>query len=272
VTVAGVEQVWNDLFCAQVRVVDMSTVNVDDPRIDDVADRDPDDAPTAALAVMLAPCALLTDNWPHFQAFPAKAPHPTRDMDTTTAYALDVRDLGEFLQMLNAGTLPPRLAGIAVFEGSKALARWVGRDVAIAVALLLLGGFALYMRTDSGRELRANVADFAKQVVAENGPAVGAAFERGVATAERLTAFAVQPGAPSPTVIVARELCDRGVMTTADIADHLLRNDYRFTPASMHRKRVREWLVADSCFWEPHRGHWTLGYHQEPRVQPVASG
>jgi len=214
-------------------------VAVDDPRIDDVAGRDPDDAPTAKLAVLLAPCALLTDNWPHFQAFRAKEPHPTREIDATTAYALDVRDLGQFLQMLNAGALPPRLAGIAVFEGSKALVRWVGRDVALAVALLLLGGFELYLRTESGRQLRERAVDTAKQLAAEHGPAVGAAFERGVATAERLTAFAVQPGASSPSACVARELSHKGVMTTAEIADHLLLHGYRFTPASSHRTRVR---------------------------------
>lgn len=266
VSVADVERTWDDLFCSRVRVVDVSGIRVDDPRVDDVALRDPEDAPTASLAVLLAPCALLTDNWSHFQAFRAKEPHPTRtEMDATTAYALDVRDLGEFLQMLNAGTLPPRLAGLAVFEGGKALVRWAGRDVALAVALLLLGGATLYMSTEGGRRVRDAAVEAAKQLAAVHGPAIGAVFEAGIATAERLSAFAVQPGATTPMSIVARQLSHRGVMTTAEIADHLVWSGYRYTPATSHPKRVRAWLVTQACFWESQRGRWTLGYHEAPR-------
>ncbi len=266
IPVAHVERVWDEAFCPRIRVVNMSRVDApSDGRVDDVARRDSDDAPTAKLAVLLAPCVLLTDNWDHFQAFGEKAPHPTRSIDTTTGYALDVRDLGEFLGMLNAGMIPPRLAGVAVFEGGKALVRWVGRDVALAVAVMLLGGIVLYSRTDRGRQTRERLVEAAKELAAEHGPAVGAAFEIGVQTAERLSAFAVAPGAETLTALVARELACRGVMTTAAIADNLLWRGCRVGPASTHRRDVRAALVAQSCFWEPNRGSWTLGYHLAPR-------
>jgi hypothetical protein len=268
VAVDDVERVWDDLFCARVRVVDMSDTDDDpDERVADVALRDADDVDTARLAVLLAPCALLTDNWADFQAFRQQTRHPTRGIDTTTAYALDVRDLGEFLSMLNAGTIPPRLAGLALFEGGRTLVRWVGRDGALVIAVLLLGGLALFLRTDAGRRTKEQVVDAAKQLATEHGPTVGAAFEAGVATAERLTAFAVQPRANSPTNLLARELARHGVMTTAALADCLTWNGYGFTPANTHRKRVRAWLMAQSCFWEPRRGSWTLGYHLQPRSE-----
>jgi hypothetical protein len=266
VAVDDVKRVWDDLFSSRIRVVDMFEVDdVHDERVIDVAQRDADDVDTARLAVLLAPCALLTDNWEHFQSFRQKAPHPTRSIDATTAYALDVRDLGQFLSMLNAGTIPPRLAGLAVFEGGKAFVRWVGRDGSLVIAVLLLGGLALYLQTDEGRRVRERVIDTAKQLAAEHGPALGAALEVGVATAERLTAFAVQPGQSCATSLVARELAGRGIMTTVALADHLASQGYRYSPISENRKHVRAWLIKQSCFWEPTRGSWTLGYHVRPR-------
>jgi hypothetical protein len=269
--ISEVERTWDELFCARVRVVDMTTITTNDPRVADVAARDKDDESTAKLAVMLAPCALLTDNWEHFQAFRERQQHPTRAIDTTTAYALDVRDLGEFLQMVNAGTLPPRLAGAAMFEGGKALVGWVGRDRALLIALLLLGGAALYLTSERGREVRARVIEAARELAAEHGPAIGAAFESGVATAERLTAFAVQPGEASAVTLVGRELAARAVLTTVQVADQLLSNGYCYTPASEHRKRVRAWLTRESCFWEGQRGQWTLGYHLQPLAQTASA-
>jgi hypothetical protein len=265
VQVEDVERVWDRVFAPRVRIVRMDDVHVVDWRVDDVAGRDKDDLPTAALAVLLAPCFLLTDNLKHFQAFGMPATHPSRpEMHVTTAFSLDVREFGEFLEALNVGTLPIRLGGIAAVDGGKALVRWLGRDVALAIALLLLGGVALYWRSPSGRRLRASVEEAVATVTAEHGEDIARVFESGTAVGERLAAYAVLQGKESPLSIVARRLVSQSVLTTVQIADSLRLNGYGYSPANSHRQRVRAWLSAQPCLWESARGQWILGYHPAP--------
>lgn len=261
VPVEVVEQAWDDYFGARVRIVDVTDGLVDDPRVDGVRELDAEDAKTAELAVLLAPCVLLTDNRKHFRPFGL----PDRD---TTEVAVEVWHLGEFLQAMSVGTLPPRLAGLAVIEGGRALVRWLGRDGALLVALLLLGGAALAWRTESGRRVRASLGDALTKVAAEVGPGLSAAYEQGMAVADRLGAFAVEPGEPSPLAVVARRLAvSQPIMTTAEIAYSLRMEGYGFTPASGHKTTVRAWLLANPCFWEMRRGNWTLGYHPLPLLE-----
>ena len=261
VPVEVVERAWDEHFGSRVRIVEVRDGLVDDPRVDGVRQLHAEDAKTAELAVLLAPCVLLTDNRKHFRPFGL----PDRD---TTEVAVEVWHLGEFLQAMNLGTVPPRMAGLAVIEGGKALVRWLGKDGALLVALLLLGGAALAWRTESGRRVRASLGDALTKVGAEVGPGLSAAYERGMAVADRLGAFAVEPGEPSAFTLVARRLAvSRPVMTTTEIAVLLADGRVRFHPASGHKTKVRAWLLANPCFWEMRRGNWTLGYHPLPLLE-----
>ena len=265
VDVDQVYRVWDSVFASNIRVVRMNGVDLSDPRVDDVARRDPDDTPTAVLAVLLAPCFLLTDNREHFQAFGVPTQHPSRvHIDVTTAFSLDIRDLGEFLEGLNAGTLPIRLGGVAALEGGKALVRWIGRDAALALVLLLLGGAALYWRTPGGQQFRTAVTEGLKRVADEYGEDIAKAFEAGKKVGDRLAAYAVLPGEESALSLVSRRLVGEPSLTTAEISDGLSISGYRYRPAKTHRARVREWLSSRPCFWESPRGHWLLGYHPMP--------
>jgi len=265
VSVEHVASIWDRVFASHVRVVPMDGVEIHDPRVDEVARCDEDDRPTAALAVLLAPSFLLTDNLAHFRAFDVPTQHPSRpDVDVTTAFSLDIRDLGEFLGRLNAGTLPVRAAGVAALEGGKTLVRWIGRDAALVIVLLLLGGAALYWRTPAGKRFRSSVTDGVKRVAAEYGEEIGEALEAGRAVGERLAAYAVLPSAESPLALVARRLVGDPSLTTLEIADALRLHGYTYPPANTHRKRVRAWLATQECFWESPYGHWILGYHPAP--------
>lgn len=263
VSVETVERTWDALFVSHVRVVEMDDDLVSDQRITEVASRDPDDAPTAALAVLLAPCILLTDNHSHFAPFGLA-------YENATTVAVDVWHLGQFMERLNIGTLPPRLAGTAVIEGGKTMVRWLGRDGALIVAAILFGAAVLYWRSDSGKRLKQAVSEGVSDFVREYGPAIQRGWEEGIGAADRLAGFAVQPGELDALRLVARNLAvNEPSMTTVEIAQHLRRHGYRYAPADTHRRRVRAWLVRTSCFWESERGHWILGYHRRTIHPPV---
>ncbi len=263
VSTETVERTWDALFVSRIRVVEMDVGLVSDRRVDEVTRRDPDDAPTAALAVTLAPCILLTDNHSHF------APFGLGYEDATTVM-IDVWHLGQFMERLNVGTLPPRLAGTAVIEGGKTMVRWLGRDGTLIVAVILLGAAVLYWRSDSGKRLKQALNEGVSDFVREYGPAIQRGWEEGMGAADRLAGFAVQPGDQSALGLIARHLAvNEPSMTTAEIADHLKTWGYRYTPATTHRKRVRAWLDHTPCFWESERGHWILGYHRQSIHQPA---
>ena len=53
---------WQDHYAPHIRFVDAGQLKVDDPRVSAVALSDPDDVPTAVLALMLAPSLVLSDD------------------------------------------------------------------------------------------------------------------------------------------------------------------------------------------------------------------
>lgn len=57
---------WNEVFLPRVQIIEFNGEFIDDPRVEGVRARHANNAPTAALAVGLAPCVLLTDNREHF--------------------------------------------------------------------------------------------------------------------------------------------------------------------------------------------------------------
>lgn len=263
VSIETVERTWDALFVSHVRVITIDADLVRDARVDGVARADLDDAPTAALAVILAPCILLTDNHSHFAAFGL-------GYENATAVAVDVWHLGQFMERLNIGSLPPRLASAAVFEGGKTMVRWLGRDGTLLVALVLFGAAVIYWRSDSGKRLKQAVSEGAADFVREYGPAIQRGWEEGMEAADRLAGFAVEPGETNALALLARHLAvNEPSMKTAEIANQLRLWGYGFTPAHTHQKKVRAWLVRTSCFWESERGHWIFGYHHRT-IHPPA--
>lgn len=253
VTNESVLKVWNNIFLPRIRIVDVDARLEPDPRVDRVRELDESDTPTAALAVMLAPCVLLTDNRKHF------APLGLPD-ERTDDIAVDAHALSRYLLGANAAMLVPAMGGAAVMEGSKKLIDALGKDGALLVGLIAVGLVFLYWRSESGGRVRESV----KAMAHELGPQLVEALEQGRVLSDKISALAIEPkvGPTTALAFMARELAtSQTVMPTAEVARRLRGAGYRFTQHGDFRTHVRAWLVDHDCFFEARRGQWTLGYH-----------
>jgi predicted nucleic acid-binding protein len=248
-----VVEVWNQVFLPRVRFVELRENAMSDPRVDAVRALHANDTPTAALAVALAPCIVLTDNRKHF--LPLGLPDRPTDEIAVEAHALS-----KYLAGANAGMFLPTLTGAAVIEGSKKVVSTLGREGALLIGLIALGGAILYWRSESGGRFRESVKAIAREV----GPPLMQAVEEGRVLSERVSALAIEPTADrgSALTFVAQTLATgQTVIPTVEIARRLRDRGYRFSEPGGYRTLVRAWLLEEGCFFETRRGHWSLGYH-----------
>ncbi|RDI73199.1 hypothetical protein Gocc_3078 [Gaiella occulta] len=247
---------WNEVFLPRVRIIDFDERLVDDPRVNGVRALHANDAPTAALAVALAPCVLLTDNREHF--LPLGLPdRPTDEI------ALDLHQLSQVVAGSNGAVMITGLTGTAVIEGSKKVISKIGKDGAILVGLVLLGLIYAFWRSDRGGRFRQVMRDMALEV----GPPLLQAVETGVALTEKVSALAIEAAeeaSPALSAVAQRLAVRQTTMTTSEIVTLLREEGYVFSKDGSYATFVRAWLVKGPCFHEIRRGHWTLGYHASP--------
>lgn len=247
----AIHAVWNDLIVPNLRFVELATNAVDDPRIARVH---PDDAPTAALAALLAPAVLATDNRKHFRSLGLP--------DTNTdAVAKDLFALGEFGIGATGATLFPTLAGAATIEGSKKVVAKIGADAAALIGLLVLGGIVLFLMSERGHNLRVRLVATGRQV----GPPLTDLLAHVAEASERVSAFAVERvGKLDARSAIARRLAvGQSVMATREVVDELRLQGFGFGGSRGFDVETRAWLEREPCFCEVKRGRWTLGYHGE---------
>lgn len=256
VALAEAVGLWNEVFLPRLRIIEFDERLADDPRVEGVRDLHTNDAPTAALAVALAPCVLLTDNRKHF--LPLGLPdRPTDEV------ALDLHQLSQVVTGANGAFLISGLTGTAVIEGSKAVISKLGREGSILVGLVLVGLIYAFWRSDKGGRFREVIRDIARDA----GPPLLQAVETGVALSEKVSALAIEPAETASgafSVVAQRLAVEQTTMTTTEIAALLRYEGYAFPDEGDYAKRVRAWLVGSPCFFEIRRGHWTLGYHAAP--------
>lgn len=255
---------WNEVFLPRVRIIDFDERLVDDPRVDGVRALHANDAPTAALAVALAPCVLLTDNREHFRPL-GLADRPTDEI------ALDLHQLSQAVTGTNGAVMITGLTGTAVIEGSKKVISKIGKDGAILVGLILVGLIYAFWRSDRGGRFRQVIGDMTREV----GPPLLQAVGTGVALSEKVSALAIEPAeeASAALSIVAQRLAvGQTTMPTSRIVTLLRENGYVFSKDGNYATLVRAWLVKSPCFCEIRRGHWTLGYHSAPIELPGGDG
>jgi hypothetical protein len=140
---AKVWAIWNREIVPKVRIVRLDERVVTDARVAPVRGLHWSDAPTAALAVALAPAVLLTDNRKHFA--PLGVPNTKSD-----AVAKDAVTLSEFGMGARGAMLFPALGGVGVFEGSKKLIAQVGQDGAALIGLVAAAGLCLFLTSSRG--------------------------------------------------------------------------------------------------------------------------
>lgn len=248
--------VWNEIFLPRVRVIDFDDQAISDPRIDAVRERDPDDAPTAALAVALAPCLLLTDNRDDFLPL-GLAERPVNDI------SLDIWEVSQLVTGANGAMMVTGLTGVGAYEGAKKVVETVGRDGAILIGLLLVGAAYLWWKSEPGGRFREGAAALGR----EAGPPLMKAVERGLDANQRVSAMAIQPADDRPSgfrYLAQRLAVGQTTMTTTEIARFLRDGGYRFKNEGDYRTLTRSWLAATPMFFELQRGHWSLGYHALP--------
>jgi hypothetical protein len=251
-SLSEVTALWERLFLPRIRFVEIGDRDIEDPRVDEVRALHNADAPTAALAVLLAPCVLLSDNRKHFA--------PLRIAETRTdLIAVNARELAGYYGSLNAMTLLPTVTGALVLEGSKKVVSSIGSEMALVLAALLIGaGVALWL-SEPGSEMREGLKRFAREV----GPPLAAAATRALVLSEEMSALAIDPPEQqSAARLIAKVLATRQtVLSTSEIAGRLEEHGYRFAGGAKHATSTRRWLTEQNCFVEQQRGRWTLGYH-----------
>lgn len=249
----AVVAVWNEIFLPRLRIVELSDGVISDPRVAAVSALHVNDAPTAALAVALAPCVLLTDNRKHF--VPLGLPdRPTDEI------AIDAHALSQYVTGMNSALLVSELTGSAVIEGSKKVISLIGKDGAILVALILFGAAIIYWRSEPGGRFRTGVRAVAQEV----GPPLIEAVERGMAAGEKVSAIAIESADDSRSAVshLAQRLAvGQTMMSTTEVARELRTAGYSFSQPGPYQTQVRAWLLQNDCFFEIRRGNWTLGYH-----------
>jgi hypothetical protein len=252
IALADVRRAWNELFVPHVRFVPLRDDAVEDPRVAAVRGLHANDAPTAALTVLLARAVLATDNRKHFRPFDLP--------DTKTdSVAIDVAQVGEFGTTMTAGMLLPTVTGLGVYEGSKKVISLLGEEGAALVGLVALGGVMLSWNSERSKGVRSALANAAREL----GPPIGAAFDKGISAGERVAAFAVDRlEEPDALAVIARRLAvGQTMMTTTEIVRELRTRGYSFGDGTRLEAETRAWLEREPCFYEAFRGTWTLGYH-----------
>jgi hypothetical protein len=255
VTRKDVVRIWNEIFLPCVRFVEISENDIEDPRIGEVRALHDADAPTAALAIVLAPCIVLTDYRKHF------APLGIADAHTDTI-ALNAHELSRYYGSANAMTIVPTITGTMAIEGSKKVISAIGREGAVLIALVLISAAVVLWRSEPGGQLR----ESAKKLAREIGPPLAEAAARALVLTDQMSALAIDPPPPPDSALqcIAKILATRQtILTTTEVARRLHEHGYRVRGPETHAKQTRRWLVTQDCFVEQQRGHWTLGYHAD---------
>jgi hypothetical protein len=255
-------RVWNEVFLPRVRIIELDERLVSDPRVEAVRMLDPDDAPTAVLAVALAPCVLLTDNRKHFE------PLGLPDLPVNVI-ALDIHQLSELVSGMNGAIIVTSFTGAGIAEGTKKIVSTLGKEAATLIALLLAGAAYLYWKSEPGSRFREGVKAAARDL----GPPLMHAIADGIHLSEKISALAIESADDQPSAfrsLAQRLAVGQTTMSTAEVARYLSDNGYRFKNGGNYQTLVRAWLVANPCFFELQRGHWSLGYHALPRGAEAA--
>lgn len=246
---AAVARVWNEQLRPHIHVVDLEIRDHLDPRLRGVLAADPDDLPTAALALLVAPAVVFTDDADLVDnGFASRAWWTKAAGDVLIIAMADGQVLGV---IIGVGTT---VTGIGY--GTAAVVRAVRRaplmTVTVAVAVLT-GAWLLVRRYPPGR-LRAAF----KEVGAAAGTAWREMQESRQAAAARLPWVPIPPGR-APTL---EERCARilaritGTLSAAEVHEQLHRDTAHPAPSVAE---VRAALRGHRAFVQVGRGRWQLG-------------
>jgi len=246
---AAVTRVWNEQLRPHIRIVDLEIRDHLDPRLRGVLAADPDDLPTAALALLVAPAIVLTDDADLVDnGFASQAWWTEAAGDVLIVAMADGQVLGVVFG------LSATVTGIGY--GTAAVVRAVRRaplmTITVAIAVLA-GAWLLVRRYPPGR---------VRTAFKELGAAVGAAWwelqESQQAAVARLPWVPIPPGrAPDLEERCARVLARiTGTLTAAEVHEQLRRDPAHPAPSVAE---VRAALRGHRAFTQVGHGRWQLG-------------
>jgi hypothetical protein len=263
VNVEAARGIWRGQYLRLMRFVDSRELVPDDPRLRQLAERDPDDLPTAALACALGIQALSED--PDLVDYGLATGRPWLGL----VFATENSFLG---QSVTAGVaVGVNFSGVAVIEGARGVTAMArdpnGRWILMAVGLLVIGLAIVCVVHDPTRRW---VGDHAKGVIASVKDGGGKAFTgyvgislawaEGRATIE---AAVVRGKYASPhAILVSRMLATTPTpMSTRDVAGRL--GNYERVPREV-RMWTRQLLERHGAFVEVAEDRWQLGRRLGP--------
>jgi hypothetical protein len=245
----AVTHVWNQQLRPHIRVVDLEIRDHLDPRLRGVLATDPDDLSTAALALLLAPAVVFTDDADLVDnGFASRAWWTEAAGDVLIIAMADGQVLGA---IIGVGTT---ITGIGY--GTVAVVHAVRRAplVTITVAVVVLTGAWLLLRRSRPGRGRASFKEL--------GTAAGTAWRE--MQESRQAAAARLPWVPIPTgrAPTLEERCARilaritGTLSAAEVHEQLRRDTAHPAPSVAE---VRAALRGHRAFVQVGRGRWQLG-------------
>ncbi|MEU9779648.1 hypothetical protein AB0H92_01430 [Streptomyces phaeochromogenes] len=238
-------------YLPALRFVTMSDVDGPDKQVSAITDTD--DVPTGALAKLIAPCVVFSDD-KHLRT-PGFAP---KDWRRAARSVVDISDgLRDQAVAVNTAVLPAR--------GVVGLVKLLGRQSGVspwAIGAVVLGGGALLLKPHDRRKAAASFAVKAVEVVGTKLVAATAQERRGV---EQLReAILAAPSRPTIRQQVAIALARQPEPLLAAEVHELIYRHFPGEPA-VGVQAVRTVLEEGSEFVRVQRYRWQLGREVAPR-------
>ena len=244
-----VARVWNERLRPHIRVVDLAIRDHLDPRLRGVLADDPDDLPTAALALLVAPAVVLSDDHDLIDnGFAGQAWWTKAAGDVLIVATAD----GQFVSVLAGMSWTTVGAGYGTAAVVRAARRTPLVTIAVAVAVLA-GAYLLTRRYPPGR-VRAALKELGSSALT----AWRQVEDRQQTAAARLPWVKI-PDGRSPTL---EERCARILarITSTLSADELHEQLYRdMAEAAPSVPTVRRILAGHPAFAQVDEGQWQLG-------------
>lgn len=251
---------WRDHYAPHIRFVDAGQLQVEDPRVRAVAVRDPDDVPTAVLALMLAPSLVLSDDRKDLVAPGIAAP----DWFGAVRFGMVVVRGDALLTAV-------WVFGVLGVEGVRAAARQGSRLIRTPLGFFgFLLAAALLTRTLRSRSLSGETMKQFKEVAGRallGGLRVMAEREQGIRDLDQVAV------GPPEECSLARSICRELGLARVPLSRTKLVEALRlhgFGGRALHTE-VRELLESNPAFVEVSPRRWELGRRLGSGEEPSRS-
>src|SRR6266851_5234936 len=253
-------RMWEREYLAKLRFVDVSDVEVDDPRVLAAATKDEEDEPVAKLAALLGPCILLSHDR-HLRGLGAGG-------SDWRPIAMATRDAMMPTQAMVVGVIPASLLASGVESGVgllRAHPSW-RLPVALGGAVLMASVAWRLSKVNNWRERFESLGNFINEAAEALEPFVDR-YREAKATLRAGTIVPASSSDPPNRVAWTLATSPRPLLMSEVSRALATRGDaVQLTP-----RQVGQVLRSSSCFREYTDGRWKVGFQAEPRNRPLTA-